>query len=66
MTTEVPGLAEALRRPGIALDIEMHLTDETQHRALSSSLMRSDPALRPERAPVRNETRDARRPVEVP
>jgi hypothetical protein len=34
ITTEVPGLAEALRRPGVALDIEMRLTDESQHRAL--------------------------------
>ena len=30
VTTEVPGLAEALRRPGIAIDAELHLTDGTQ------------------------------------
>lgn len=30
VTTEVPGLAEALRRPGISIDAELHLTDGTQ------------------------------------
>jgi len=60
VTTEVPGLAEALRRPGIALDIEMHLTDETQHRAL---VVIPDAigtlALKAGARTVRNETRDA-------
>ena len=60
VTTEVPGLAEALRRPGIALDIEMHLTDATQHRAL---VVIPDAigtlALKAGARTVRNETRDA-------
>lgn len=60
VTTEVPGLAEALRRPGIALDIEMHLTGETQHRAL---VVIPDAigtlALKAGARTVRNETRDA-------
>lgn len=30
VTTEVPGLAEALRRPGIPLDVQFQLTDETR------------------------------------
>lgn len=60
VTTEVPGLAQALRRPGIALDIEMHLTDETQHRALvvipdAIGIL----ALKAGARTVRNETRDA-------
>lgn len=33
VTTEVPGLAEALRHPGITIDAELHLTDGTQHTA---------------------------------
>ncbi|MCU1453788.1 MAG: hypothetical protein JWN46_1934 [Acidimicrobiales bacterium] len=60
VTTEVPGLAEALRRPGIALDVEMHLTDKTQHRAL---VIIPDAvgtlALKAGARTVRNETRDA-------
>lgn len=60
VTTEVPGLAEALRRPGIELDIEMHLTNETQHRAL---VVIPDAigtlALKAGARSVRNETRDA-------
>jgi len=60
VTTEVPGLAEALRRPGIALDIEMHLTDETKHRAV---VVIPDAvgtlALKAGARTVRNETRDA-------
>lgn len=60
VTTEVPGLAEALRRPGIALDIEMHLTNKTQHRAL---VVIPDAigtlALKAGARTVRNETRDA-------
>ena len=60
VTTEVPGLAEALRRPGIALDIEMHLTDGTQRRAL---VVIPDAigtlALKAGARTVRNETRDA-------
>jgi len=59
-TTEVPGLAEALRRPGITLDIEMHLTDGTQHRAMvvipdAIGML----ALKAGARTVRNETRDA-------
>lgn len=60
VTTEVPGLAEALRRPGIALDVEMHLTDRTQHRAV---VVIPDAigtlALKAGARTVRNETRDA-------
>jgi hypothetical protein len=60
VTTEVPGLAEALRRPGITLDIEMHLTDETQHRCV---VVIPDAigtlALKAGARSVRNETRDA-------
>jgi hypothetical protein len=60
VTTEVPGLAEAFRRPGIALDIEMYLTDETRHRAV---VVISDAigalALKAGARTVRNETRDA-------
>lgn len=60
VTTEVPGLAQALRRPGIALDIEMHLTDESEHRAL---VVIPDAVgilvLKAGARTVRNETRDA-------
>ncbi len=60
VTTEVPGLAEALQRPGIALDVEMHLTDRTQHRAV---VVIPDAigtlALKAGARTVRNETRDA-------
>lgn len=34
VTTEVPGLAEALRRPGIIIDAELRLTDNTQLAAM--------------------------------
>jgi len=60
VTTEVPGLAEALQRPGITLDIEMHLTDGTQHGA---AVVIPDAigtlALKAGARTVRNETRDA-------
>ena len=60
VTTEVPGLAEALRRPGIDVDAELRLTDGTRLRAnivlpdaiailAMKALVRS----------VRNERRDA-------
>ena len=60
VTTEVPGLAEALQRPGITLDVEMHLTDGTQQRAI---VVIPDAigtlALKAGARTVRNETRDA-------
>jgi hypothetical protein len=60
VTSEVPGLAEALRRPGIALDIDMHLTNGTVHRAV---VVIPDTigtlALKAGARTVRNETRDA-------
>lgn len=60
VTTEVPGLAEALQRPGITLDVEMHLTDGTQQRAM---VVIPDAigtlALKAGARTVRSETRDA-------
>lgn len=60
VTTEVPGLAEALRRPAIVLDAEFHLTDST---ILNTEVVLPDAvatlALKAGARTVRNETRDA-------
>lgn len=59
VTTEVPGLALALRRPGVALDVELRLTDGL---ALVASVMLPDAlatlALKARARTVRNEARD--------
>lgn len=60
VTTEVPGLATALRRPGVIVDAELHLTnDET----VTTSVVLPDPvgtlALKAGARTVRNEARDA-------
>lgn len=60
ITTEVPGLAEALRRPAITADVEMVLTDGA---LLSTTVNLPDAvgmlALKTMVRTVRNETRDA-------
>lgn len=60
VTTEVPGLALALRRPGIALDTELRLTDGVM---LGARVVLSDAlatlALKARARTVRNEARDA-------
>ena len=60
VTTEVPGLAEALRRPGVRIDAELRLTD---HSVLHTSVVLPDVvgtlALKARVRSVRNETRDA-------
>lgn len=59
VTTEVPGLAEALRRPGITIDADLHLTDGTR---LDTSVVLPDAvgtlALKALVRSVRNERRD--------
>jgi hypothetical protein len=59
VTTEVPGLAEALRRPGITVDAELRLTDGTR---LGTNVVLPDAlgtlALKAFVRSVRNETRD--------
>jgi len=60
VTTEVPGLAEALQRPGVGLDVEMRLTAGAHLRA---TVVIPDAigtlALKAGARTVRNETRDA-------
>ncbi len=60
VTTEVPGLAEALRRPGVTIDAELRLTDGS---VLHTSVVLPDAvatlALKAGVRSVRNETRDA-------
>jgi len=60
VTTEVPGLAEALRRPAIAADVEMHLTNGT---TLTTTVTLPDAvgmlALKSMVRTVRTEARDA-------
>ncbi|MEX2658923.1 MAG: hypothetical protein WD232_04445 [Acidimicrobiales bacterium] len=59
VTTEVPGLAEALRRPGITMDAELRLTDGAR---LNASVVLPDAvgtlALKALVRSVRNERRD--------
>ena len=60
VTTEVPGLAEALRRPGVPLDIDVALANGT---SLAARVVIPDPAatlgLKAWARVVRNEDRDA-------
>jgi hypothetical protein len=60
VTTEVPGLAEALRRPAVTVDVEMVLTD---HSTLSTTVTLPDAvgmlALKAMVRTVRTEGRDA-------
>lgn len=60
VTTEVPGLATALRRPPVELDANLYLTDESVRR---TTLMLPDAlstlALKAHARTVRDETRDA-------
>ena len=60
VTTEVPGLAEALRRPGVEIAAELRLTDGSQ---LQTNVLLPDAigtlALKAGARTVRNETRDA-------
>ncbi len=60
VTTEVPGLAEALRRPAVTVDVEMVLTDQS---ALSTTVTLPDAvgmlALKAMVRTVRTEARDA-------
>lgn len=60
VTTEVPGLAEALRRPAVVVDAQFHLTDGS---SLGASIALPDAvatlALKAGARTVRNETRDA-------
>jgi hypothetical protein len=60
VTTEVPGLAEALRRPGVTIEAELRLTDGT---VLHTSVVLPDAvgtlALKARVRSVRNESRDA-------
>ena len=60
VTTEVPGLAEALKRPGVTVDARMRLTDGTELRA---TIVLPDAvatlALKVRARTVRNESRDA-------
>ena len=60
VTTEVPGLAEALRRPGIEIDAELRLTDGTR---LDTTVMLPDAvgilAMKTLVRAVRTERRDA-------
>lgn len=60
VTTEVPGLAEAIRRPGVTVEAELRLTDGTH---LGTSVVLPDAigtlALKTFVRSVRNETRDA-------
>lgn len=59
VTTEVPGLAEALRRPGVTIQAEMRLTDDS---ALHAKVVLPDAvgtlALKAHARLVRNESRD--------
>lgn len=60
VTTEVPGLAEALRRPSVTIDAELRLTDGN---VLHTRVVLPDAvgtlALKARARSVRNETRDA-------
>lgn len=60
VTTEVPGLAEALRRPAVPIDAELRLTD---NRALRTTIVLPDAvgtlALKARVRSVRSQTRDA-------
>lgn len=60
VTTEVPGLAEALRRPGVTIEAELRLTDGT---VLHTKVVLPDAlgtlALKARVRSVRNEARDA-------
>jgi hypothetical protein len=60
VTTEVPGLAEALRRPGVTIDAELRRTDGA---VLKTTVVLPDAvgtlALKARVRSVRNETRDA-------
>jgi hypothetical protein len=60
VTTEVPGLADALRRPGVTIDAELHTTDGN---VLNTNVVLPDAvgtlALKAWARSVRNETRDA-------
>lgn len=60
VTTEVPGLAEALRRPGVTIDAELRRTDGA---VLRTTIVLPDAvgtlALKARVRSVRNETRDA-------
>ena len=53
MTTEVPGLAEGLRRPGIEADVEIVLTDDVTAETLDADATLSEivPILRRELGP---------------
>ena len=60
VTTEVPGLAEALRRPGVSVEIDIALTDGA---SIAAKVVIPDPAatlgLKAWARVVRNEDRDA-------
>ncbi len=60
VTTEVPGLAEAMRRPGVSIDAELRLTDGTR---LDTLVVLPDAvgtlALKARVRSVRDESRDA-------
>jgi hypothetical protein len=59
VTTEVPGLADAFRRPGVTIDAELHMTDGN---VLNTNVVLPDAvgtlALKAWARSVRNETRD--------
>jgi hypothetical protein len=60
VTTEVPGLAVALRRPGISVDVELRLTGgESRHATVTLPDAFSMLVLKARVRTVRNEQRDA-------